>query len=207
METTRIKLSGIWVSLMLTYLLGDVLRIFSGDFDAGQVGGMQVSQGMYLFMAILMVIPVLNVDGFLQTQRYPRHNWLGTDPDDPDLAAMRELLPKIPRGEQGRTSLYFAIAKAYDEIGDVDDEVAAERFHGFREGAVLDPGLAVPDRQRRGGHGRLQPVGRHKDPGLLQRTHAARPFQDAVGSGGPRCVGGYAGFVRCTGSVHAKSVA
>ena len=61
MEAIRIKLSGIWVSLMLTYLLGDVLRIFSGDFDAGQVGGMQVSQGMYLFMAFLMVIPVLMV--------------------------------------------------------------------------------------------------------------------------------------------------
>ena len=61
METTRIKLSAIWVSLMLTYLLGDVLRIFSGDFNAGQVGGMQVSQAMYLGMAILMVIPVLMV--------------------------------------------------------------------------------------------------------------------------------------------------
>ena len=61
MEAIRVKLSGIWVSLMLTYLLGDVLRIFSGDFDAGQVGGMQVSQGMYLFMAILTVVPVLMV--------------------------------------------------------------------------------------------------------------------------------------------------
>lgn len=29
------------------------------------------------------VIPVLNVDGFVQTQRYPRDNWLGTDVDDP----------------------------------------------------------------------------------------------------------------------------
>lgn len=74
METTRIKLSGIWVSLMLTYLLGDVLRIFSGDFDAGQVGGMQVSQGMYLFMAILMVIPVLMV--FLSiTLPYKANRW------------------------------------------------------------------------------------------------------------------------------------
>lgn len=33
--------------------------------------------------ANLLVIPVLNVDGFLQTQRFPRKNWLGTDPDDP----------------------------------------------------------------------------------------------------------------------------
>ena len=29
------------------------------------------------------VIPVLNVDGFLQTQRYPRDSWLGTDPEFP----------------------------------------------------------------------------------------------------------------------------
>jgi len=29
--------------------------------------------------ANILVIPVLNVDGFLQTQRFPRHNWLGTD--------------------------------------------------------------------------------------------------------------------------------
>ena len=74
MEATRIKLSGIWVSLMLTYLLGDVLRIFSGDFNAGQVGGMQVSQGMYLFMAILMVLPVLMV--FLSlTFPYKANRW------------------------------------------------------------------------------------------------------------------------------------
>ena len=74
MEAIRVKLSGIWVSLMLTYLLGDVLRIFSGDFDSGQVGGMQVSQTMYLFMAILMVIPVLMV--FLSlTLPYKINRW------------------------------------------------------------------------------------------------------------------------------------
>jgi hypothetical protein len=33
--------------------------------------------------ANILVIPVLNVDGFLQTQRFPSTNWLGTDPDDP----------------------------------------------------------------------------------------------------------------------------
>jgi len=46
MDDVQIKLSMIWVALMLTYLLGDVLRIFSGDFKAGEIGGMQVSQGM-----------------------------------------------------------------------------------------------------------------------------------------------------------------
>jgi len=34
--------------------------------------------------ANILVIPVLNVDGFLQTQRFPDTNWLGTDPDDPE---------------------------------------------------------------------------------------------------------------------------
>ena len=34
MEDIQVKLSAVWVALMLTYLLGDVLRIFSGDFEA-----------------------------------------------------------------------------------------------------------------------------------------------------------------------------
>ena len=61
MEDTKIKLSGIWIALMLTYLLGDVLRIFSGDFNAGEINGMEITQVMYLGMAILMVIPILMV--------------------------------------------------------------------------------------------------------------------------------------------------
>jgi hypothetical protein len=36
--------------------------------------------------ANVLVIPVLNVDGFLQTQRFPSTNWLGTDPDDPEFS-------------------------------------------------------------------------------------------------------------------------
>ena len=58
MDADRIKLSGLWVALMLTYLLGDVLRIFSGDFAAGEVSGMEITQAMYLGMAVLLVIPV-----------------------------------------------------------------------------------------------------------------------------------------------------
>ncbi len=60
-EETRIKLSALWVSLMLTYLLGDVLRIFSGEFVAGEVSGMQISQGLMLGMAVLMLIPIVMV--------------------------------------------------------------------------------------------------------------------------------------------------
>jgi len=74
MEEVKIKLSALWVALMLTYLLGDVLRIFSGDFKAGEIGGMQVTQGLYLGMAVLMVIPVVMV--FLSlTLKYPVNRW------------------------------------------------------------------------------------------------------------------------------------
>jgi len=41
MLVTRIILLILWVALMLTYLLGDVLRIFSGDFKAGEIGGIR----------------------------------------------------------------------------------------------------------------------------------------------------------------------
>jgi hypothetical protein len=76
-ETVRIKLSALWTALMLTYLLGDVLRIFSGDFVAGEMGelgGIQITQGMYLGLAILMVIPIVMV--FLSmTLPYKADRW------------------------------------------------------------------------------------------------------------------------------------
>lgn len=74
MEDVKITLSGLWIALMLTYLLGDVMRIFSGDFKAGEIGGIQISQKMYLGMAILMVIPIVMV--FLSlTLKYPLNRW------------------------------------------------------------------------------------------------------------------------------------
>lgn len=36
--------------------------------------------------ANIIVIPVLNVDGFQQTQRYPTQSWLGTDPEAPEFS-------------------------------------------------------------------------------------------------------------------------
>ncbi len=77
MEEVKIRLSAIWAALMLTYLLGDVLRIFSGDFVAGEIGemgGMDITQEMYLGLAIIMVIPILMV--FLSlTLKYPINRW------------------------------------------------------------------------------------------------------------------------------------
>lgn len=62
MADAQIKLSVIWVALMLSYLLGDVLRIFSGDATSGKMGDLaQFSQGMWLGIAVLMVLPILMI--------------------------------------------------------------------------------------------------------------------------------------------------
>jgi hypothetical protein len=75
MEDVRIKLSALWVSLMLTYLLGDVLRIFSGDFAAGEIGGMQGTQAIWFGAAILMLIPIVMVVLSI-TLKYPAVRWV-----------------------------------------------------------------------------------------------------------------------------------
>jgi len=73
-ENMKITLSALWVALMLTYLLGDVLRIFSGDFVAGKIGDIQVTQTMWLGIAIVMVMPVIML--FLSlTLPYPVNRW------------------------------------------------------------------------------------------------------------------------------------
>ena len=75
MEDLQIILSGLWVALMLTYLLGDVLRMFAGDFKAGEMGGKKMSQKMLLGMAMLMLIP--NAMLFLSlTLPYSVNRWV-----------------------------------------------------------------------------------------------------------------------------------
>jgi hypothetical protein len=74
MEDIKITLSALWIALMLTYLLGDVMRIFSGDFAAGNMGDVKVTQTMYLGMAILFVIPILMVVLSLTLQN-PVNRW------------------------------------------------------------------------------------------------------------------------------------
>jgi len=75
MEDVRLILSGIWIALMLTYLLGDVMRIFAGDFTASQIGNMELSQGMLLFMAIIMLFPIVMLL-LSMTLTYPLIRWL-----------------------------------------------------------------------------------------------------------------------------------
>lgn len=76
MEDVKIILSVIWVALMLTYLLGDVLRMYSGDYKPGdKIGGMQITHGIWLGFAILMVIPIV-MAVLSVTLGYPANRWV-----------------------------------------------------------------------------------------------------------------------------------
>ena len=61
MTDVKITLSIIWIAVMLTYLLGDVIRIFSGDATPGEIAGAKFTQWMGLGIAALMVVPILMV--------------------------------------------------------------------------------------------------------------------------------------------------
>ena len=75
MASLPIKLSALWAAVMLTYVLGDVLRIYSGDMKpGGEISGMPVTQAMWLGIAILMVIPILMVV-LAVTLPYPANRW------------------------------------------------------------------------------------------------------------------------------------
>ncbi len=75
MEEVRIILSGAWVALMLTYLLGDVLRIFSGDSARMEADLKKFTRGMWTGIAALMLIPILMV--FLTlVLPYPAVRWV-----------------------------------------------------------------------------------------------------------------------------------
>ena len=56
MTDVRVVLSGLWVAVMLTYLLGDVLRLMAGDMTAGELGGREASQAMWLGIAVIMLM-------------------------------------------------------------------------------------------------------------------------------------------------------
>ena len=61
MDDIRIILAFLWVACMLTYLLGDVLRIFAGDFKPGEIDGKPGNQSMWMGAAVIMVIPIIMV--------------------------------------------------------------------------------------------------------------------------------------------------
>jgi hypothetical protein len=62
MEDVRIILSAIWAALMLSYLLGDVLRIYSGDYQKMvEKTGVKFGGKIWLGISMLMVIPCIMV--------------------------------------------------------------------------------------------------------------------------------------------------
>jgi len=75
MVDVRIILSGLWVAVMLTYLLGDVLRLFAGDITPGEIEGRKASQGMWLGIAVIMLIPIVMVVLSL-VMPYPAIGWV-----------------------------------------------------------------------------------------------------------------------------------
>lgn len=75
MESVRIILSGLWVALMLTFLLGDVLRLFSGDSTPGEIDGQPATQAMWLGAAAIMLVPIVMVVLSL-TVPYPAIRWI-----------------------------------------------------------------------------------------------------------------------------------
>ena len=60
MLNKRIILSAIWVSVMLIYLLGDVLRIYSGDY-ARMSANEPYDGAKWIAAAVLMLIPILMI--------------------------------------------------------------------------------------------------------------------------------------------------
>ena len=75
MADVRIVLAGLWVAVMLTYLLGDVLRLMAGHVTPGEIGGRKASQGMWLGIAAIMLVPIVMVVLSL-TLPYPAIGWV-----------------------------------------------------------------------------------------------------------------------------------
>ncbi|MGO2111327.1 MAG: hypothetical protein ACTH31_06915 [Pseudoclavibacter sp.] len=57
-EWERIVLAGSWTSLMLIYLLGDVIRIFAGHVEPGRMGGEEVAEWVWTVASAIMLIPI-----------------------------------------------------------------------------------------------------------------------------------------------------
>lgn len=61
MVDVRFVLSALWTALMLVFLLGDVLRIFAGDFTAGELAGKPAPPWMWLLIAAIMLTPIVMI--------------------------------------------------------------------------------------------------------------------------------------------------
>lgn len=57
----KVKLSALWVTLMIFYIYADILGFYTPgvitDLIAGEIGGIQITEGFLSIMAIWMAIP------------------------------------------------------------------------------------------------------------------------------------------------------
>jgi len=75
----KTKLSALWVTLMLFYIYADILGFYTpGNIEnvvSGEIGGVQITEGFLLIMAIWMAIPSVMV--FLSlTLKATANRWL-----------------------------------------------------------------------------------------------------------------------------------
>ena len=61
MLETKVSLAAVWVAVMLVYLLGDVLRLYSGDYKVGMMDSAMGPQLTWMIVAVLMVTPILMI--------------------------------------------------------------------------------------------------------------------------------------------------
>jgi hypothetical protein len=79
LEDVKIKLSALWVTLMLFYIYADILGFYtSGNIEkvvAGEVGGIRITEGLLFGMAIWMAIPSVMVFLSLMLKANP-NRWI-----------------------------------------------------------------------------------------------------------------------------------
>ena len=58
-EDVQLKLSGLWIAAMFSWVYGDLLRLYSGDFIPGnmELGEVMSPELLWLVSAITMIIP------------------------------------------------------------------------------------------------------------------------------------------------------
>ena len=75
MVDVRIVISALWLATMLVFLLGDVIRIFAGDFVAGELAGKPATPWMWLLVAVIMLTPIVMIVLSLVLP-YPAVRWV-----------------------------------------------------------------------------------------------------------------------------------
>lgn len=60
-EMTRLVLAFAWVSLMLIYFLGDVLRLYAGHVQPGEIDGKTAKPWMWMLAAGIQLVPIIMI--------------------------------------------------------------------------------------------------------------------------------------------------